>query len=165
MLNSNIMKKSIAIFSSHDEAIHAVEVLKTAGIDMNHVSLIGKAEIVDDKIHVKSNQALIAAPTVAGTVLGTTVGTLTGIGLFAIPGFGLIFGAGAIIGALAGFQLGLVAGGVTTMLVELGVKEDHITYEEHIKEGNFLLFIDGPEEEIEKAEMIIEGRHLGISRH
>jgi len=159
------MKKSIAIFSSHDEAIHAVEALKDAGINMNHVSLIGKAEIVDDKIHVKSNKALIAAPTVAGTVLGTTVGVMTGIGLFAIPGLGVIFGAGAIIGALAGFNVGLITGGATTMLIELGVKEDHITYEQHIKEGNFLLFIDGDEDEVAKAEMIIEGKHLGIARH
>jgi len=159
------MKKSIAIFSSHDEAIHAVEELKAAGVDMTKVSLIGKAEIVDDKIHVKSNKALIAAPTVAGTVIGTSIGIMTGIGLFAIPGLGVLFGAGAIVGAIAGFDIGLVAGGTTTMLMELGVKEDHITYEQHIKDGNFLMFIDGSEEEINRAELIIEGKHLGVARH
>jgi len=159
------MKKSIAIFSSHDEAIHAVEVLKESGINMGHISLVGKAEIVDDKIHVKSNKALIAAPTVAGTVIGTSIGILSGIGLFAIPGFGVIFGAGAIVGALAGFDIGLIAGGTTTMLIELGIKEDHVTYEEHIKDGKFLMFIDGPEAEVQKAELIIEGKHLGLARH
>jgi len=159
------MKKSIAIFSSHDEAIHAVEELKAAGVDMTKVSLIGKAEIVDDKILVKSNKALIAAPTVAGTVIGTSIGIMTGIGLFAIPGLGVLFGAGAIVGAIAGFDIGLVAGGTTTMLMELGVKEDHITYEQHIKDGNFLMFIDGSEEEINRAELIIEGKHLGVARH
>ncbi len=98
-------------------------------------------------------------------MIGTTVGVLTGIGLFAIPGLGVLFGAGAIIGALAGLQAGVIAGGATTMLIELGVKEDHITYEQHISEGNFLMFIDGSEDEIAKAEMVIEGKHLGIARH
>lgn len=159
------MKKSIAIFSSHDEAIHALEALKEGGININKISLIGKAEIVDDKVHVKSNKALIAAPTVAGTVIGTSIGLMTGIGLFAIPGLGVLFGAGAIVGALAGFDFGLIAGGTATILLEMGVKEDHVMYEEHIREGNFLMFINGNEDEIARAEKIIEGRHLGVARH
>lgn len=160
------MKKSIALFNSHEEAVHALGELKNKGIDLKKVSLVGKAEIVDDKIHVKSNKALIAAPTIAGTVIGSTIGLLTGIGLFAIPGLGVLFGAGAIVGALAGFDLGLVAGGVTTMLVELGIgEEDHVKYEEHIKEGGFLMVIDGSEADIAKAEQVIEGKHLGVQRH
>lgn len=159
------MKKSIAIFSSHEEALEGLEALKSAGINMKHVSLIGKADIIDDKVHVKSNKALIAAPTVAGTVIGTTVGVLTGIGLFAIPGLGVLFGAGAVIGAFAGFDAGIIAGGLTTVLVELGIKEENIKYEEHIKEGSFLMFIDGPEQEFDRAEAVIEGKHLGILRH
>lgn len=159
------MKKSIAVFSSHDDAIHALEALKQAGVNINKISLIGKAEIIDDKVHVKSNKALIAAPTVAGTVIGTSIGLMTGIGLFAIPGLGVLFGAGAIVGALAGFDFGLIAGGTATILIEMGVKENHVVYEEHIKEGNFLMFINGTEEEIARAEKVIEGRHLGVERH
>lgn len=159
------MKKSIAVFSSHDEAVEGLEALKNAGINMSHVSIIGKADIVDDKIHVKSNKAAIAAPTVAGTVIGTSIGIMTGIGLFAIPGLGVLFGAGAIIGAFAGFDAGLIAGGLTTIFVELGVKDENVEYEQHIKEGKFLMFIDGAEEEITRAESILEGKHLGIARH
>lgn len=159
------MKKSVAIFSSHDEAVEALEALKEAGTNMSHVSLIGKADIIDDKIHVKSNKAAIAAPTVAGTVIGTSIGIMTGIGLFAIPGLGVIFGAGAIIGAFAGFDAGLIAGGLTSILVELGIKDENIEYEQHIKEGSFLMLINGSEEEISKAEHVLEGKHLGMARH
>jgi uncharacterized membrane protein len=159
------MKKSISVFKSHEEAVNALHELKESGVDMNKVSLIGKAEIIDDQIHVKSNKGLIATPVVAGTVLGTTLGVMTGIGLFAIPGFGVLFGAGAIVGALAGFEVGIATGGLTTILVELGVKEDHITFEEHVKEGSFLLMVDGTEEEISRAEHIIQGKHLGIALH
>ncbi len=159
------MKKSISVFDSHDEALKALEELRESGVDMSKISLVGRAEIIDDNIHVKSNNAVVAAPVAVGTVLGTTLGLLTGVGLFAIPGLGILFGAGAVIGALAGFQIGVVTGGLTTILVELGVKEDHVAYEQHLKEGRFLMICNGTEEEIEHVERIIEGKHLGVVRH
>jgi len=159
------MKKSISIFNSHDDALKALEELRESGVNMSKVSLVGHAEIVNDHVHIKSNQALVAAPVAAGTVLGTTLGLLTGVGLFAIPGLGVLFGAGAIVGALAGFQIGVATGGIATILVDLGVKDDHVAYEQHLKEGRFLLFYDGSEEEIEHVERIIEGKHLGVARY
>ena len=159
------MKKSISIFDSHDQAVKALEALSESGVNMSKVSLVGHAEIIDDHVHVKSNTALVAAPVAAGTVIGTTLGVLTGVGLFAIPGLGILFGAGAIVGALAGFQVGVLTGGFATILVDLGVKDDHVEYEQHLKEGRFLLFYDGSDEEIDHVERIIEGRHLGIARH
>lgn len=159
------MKKSISIFDSHDQAVKALEELRESGVNMSKISLVGQAEVVDDHVHVKSNKALVAAPVAVGSVLGTTLGVLTGVGLFAIPGLGILFGAGAIVGALAGFQVGVVTGGLTTILVDLGVKEDHIEYEQHLKEGRFLLFYDGSDEEIDHVERIIEGKHLGVARH
>lgn len=159
------MKKSISIFNSHDDALKALEELRESGVNMSKVSLVGHAEIVNDHVHIKSNQALVAAPVAAGTVLGTTLGLLTGVGLFAIPGLGVLFGAGAIVGALAGFQIGVATGGIATILVDLGVKDDHVVYEQHLKEGRFLLFYDGSVEEIEHVERIIEGKHLGVTRY
>lgn len=159
------MKKSISIFDSHDQAVKALEELRQSGVNMSKVSLVGHAEVVDDHVHVKSNKALVAAPVAVGSVLGTTLGVLTGVGLFAIPGLGILFGAGAIVGALAGFQVGVVTGGLTTILIDLGVKEDHVEYEQHLKQGRFLLFYDGSDDEIDHLERIIEGKHLGIARH
>lgn len=159
------MKKSISIFDSHEQAVKALEALRESGVNMSKVSLVGHAEIIDDNVHVKSNTAIVAAPVAAGTIIGTTLGVLTGVGMFAIPGLGILFGAGAIVGALAGFQVGVLTGGFASILVDLGVKEDHIEYEQHLKEGRFLLFYDGSDEEIDHVERIIEGRHLGIARH
>lgn len=159
------MKRSISIFDSHDEAVKALEELRESGVDMSKVSLVGQAEVIDDHVHVKSNQAVVAAPIAVGTVLGTTLGVLTGVGLFAIPGLGVLFGAGAVVGALAGFQLGVVTGGLTTILVDLGVKEDHVEYEQHLKEGRFLMLYDGTDEEIDRVELLIKGKHLGMKRH
>ena len=159
------MKKSISIFDSHDQAVKALVELRESGVNMSKVSLVGQAEVVNDNIQVKSNTALVAAPVAAGTVLGTTLGVLTGVGLFAIPGLGILFGAGAVIGALAGFQVGVLTGGFASILVDLGVQDDHVEYEQHLKEGRFLLFYDGSDEEIDHVERIIEGKHLGVARH
>jgi hypothetical protein len=68
------MKKSITIFETHDEAVKALVELRESGVNMQKISLVGKAEIVDDQIHVKSNKPLIAAPIAVGTVAGTTLG-------------------------------------------------------------------------------------------
>ncbi len=159
------MKKSVSIFNSHDEAVKALEELRENGVDLAKTSLVGRAEMINDHVHIHSNLGAEAVPVAVGTVLGTTLGVLTGVGLFTIPGLGLLFGAGAVVGAFAGFQLGVVGGGLTSILVGLGVKDDHVAYEEHLREGRFLLFYDGPEEEIERVERIIEGKHLGTVRH
>ena len=159
------MKKSISIFDSHDDAVKALEELREYGVDMSKISLVGRAEIIEDKMHVKSNKALIAAPVAIGTVVGTSLGLLTGVGLFAIPGLGILFGAGAVVGALGGFEVGLAAGGLTTILIELGVKENHIEYEHHIREGRFLMMADGTEDEIDRIEHLVKDRHIGVARH
>ena len=159
------MKKSISVFETHDDAVRALEELRQDGVDMTKISLVGRTEIVEDHMHIKSNKALIIAPVAIGTVVGTTLGLLTGVGLFAIPGFGVLFGAGAVVGAMGGFEFGVAAGGLTTILVELGVKENHVQFEHHIKEGRFLMMVDGTEDEIKRIEHIVRGRHLGTTHH
>lgn len=160
------MKTSIAIFNSHHEALTSLVNLKEHHFPMKNVSLIGKAEIIEDKIHIRSNNTLLAAPVAAGSIVGTTLGLLSGISLFAVPGFGFLFGAGAIIGALAGFQMGVVAGGIGTLLLQLGLSDDYVVkYNELINDGKFLLFIDGSADDIEKARKIIGERHSGYDIH
>jgi hypothetical protein len=159
------MKKSVALFKSHNEAIKALHELRESGVDLGHVSLVGRAEIVDDTIHVKSNKKLVAAPVMAGIILGTTGGCMAGVGVFSIPGLPAITNAGIVVGALAGFGLGVIIGGIITILMDILVKENRIRYKERIKEGSFLMFINGTEDEIAKVEKVIHGKHLGLTHH
>lgn len=161
------MKTSIAVFNSHDEALASVVLLKEHHFPLGLVSIVGKADLIDDKIHLpKSHDALINTPVIAGTVLGTTIGLLTGIGLFAIPGLGFLYGAGAIVGALGGFDLGLVAGGAGTLMLQAGIEQEHAeVYNEHIREGKFLLLIDGTQEEIDRAKEIVGDGHISYNVH
>ena len=157
------MKSQVAIYDTHEKALGAIQVLNNHHFPMNHVSLLGKAEVIDDHIHVKSLEGMKAAPGILGVGAGTVVGLLTGIGAFAIPGFGFLYGAGALIGVIGGFELGLVSGGILTLLARIGIQDDDVVkVEEHLNEGKFLVVVKGSEEEIEKAKQILhtEGTHF-----
>ena len=160
------MKTSIAIYNSHEEAISAVVELKENGFPMEKVSLMGKADITEDKIHVRENKKFMGVSAITGTVLGTTIGLLTGIGLLAIPGFGFLFGAGAVVGAFGGFDVGLLAGGLGALLLNFGIKNDFaVKYDEHLSDGKFLLMINGAAEEVEEAKQITGQKHLEYHIH
>ena len=130
---------------------------------MSDVTLLGKAEIIEDNIHIKSYETLEKAPALVGMGAGALIGLLSGIGVFAIPGFGFIYGAGALIGALAGFDLGIVTGGLVSFFTYAGIKEDVVVkLDEHLKEGRFMVIVKGDLEEVERGEHILhtEGTHL-----
>ncbi|HSD13728.1 MAG TPA: hypothetical protein VLB74_03695 [Flavobacterium sp.] len=157
------MKSKIAIYDTHKEAVDAIKVLNDQEFPMSNVSLLGKAEIIDDHIHMSSVDTLQKAPAVIGMGAGTVIGLLSGIGVFTIPGFGFLYGAGALIGAIAGFDLGIITGGLISFFSLLGIKEDEVLkYEEHLNEGKFMVIVNGTLEEIELAEHILhtEGTHL-----
>jgi uncharacterized membrane protein len=159
------MESTVGIYESHKTALDAIEVLKNKGFPVKQLSLIGEAIIIDDQMHIKSNDSIKNAGVSAGVVLGTTIGVLSGVGIFAIPGLGFIFGAGAVVGALAGFDIGLVGGGIVSLLTLLGLKKDNvIKYKEHLDKGNFLVIAQGNEKEVEKANDILFecGKHLEL---
>ncbi|MEW5674802.1 hypothetical protein ABGT15_00630 [Flavobacterium enshiense] len=143
----------------------AIKVLNDHDFPMKNVSLIGTAEVIDDHIHVRTSDVVQKAPAVIGMGAGTVIGLLSGIGVFAIPGFGFLYGAGALVGAIAGFDLGIVTGGLISFFSYLGIKEDEVVqYEEHLKEGKFIVVVNGSLEEVERAEHILhtEGAHLEL---
>lgn len=159
------MNSKVALYDSHEKAIKAVEKLKEKGFPVNNISLIGKAEITDNHMHIKSMDAIERTPALIGAGAGTLVGILTGLGVFAIPGFGFLYGAGVIVGAIGGFDLGIIAGGLGSVLATVGIKDEHVLkYEEHLKEGKFMVLVSGSLEEIELAEHILhtEGTHLEL---
>ncbi|KGO89811.1 hypothetical protein [Flavobacterium suncheonense] len=159
------MKSKIAIYETHKEAVDAIKTLHDHGFPMKNVSLIGTAEVIDDHIHVRTSDVVQKAPAVIGIGAGTVIGLLSGIGVFTIPGFGFLYGAGALVGAVAGFDLGIVTGGLISFFAYLGIKEDEVVkYEEHLKEGKFMVVLNGSMEEIEQAEHILhtEGAHLEL---
>ncbi len=150
------MKTVTLVYNSHDNAIEAVNILNDNKYDMSNVSVMGGADVVGEHVHIKSTEPAKDAPVLVGTGAGLLVGVLSGIGVFAIPGFGFLYGAGAVVGAVAGFDFGLVTGGMASLLATLGVDKEHVVkLHEHLKKGKFLVILKGSEEELKRAEEIL----------
>ena len=163
------MKATIAVYNHHKDAVSAVQYLKEQGYSTKNLSILGKADKVQDEVilHNKNenNMMKIAGAEVGvGAALGTTLGVLTGVGLFAIPGLGFLFGAGALVGAIAGFDIGLIGGGVVSALTLGSLEgEDAKAYEKHLAEGKYLVIAQGNEDEVDRAKTMLEMH--GMQQH
>lgn len=160
------MRAKVAVYQTHDQALNAVKKLKDADFPITQISIIGKAIVLNDNLYLKSIETLKILPIALGTIAGIVIGVLTGVGIFAIPGFGALYGAGAVVGAAGGLELGVVSGGLATILVHLGIKKDDVLgYEEHLHIGNYLVVAQGNIKQIEEAEHILhtEGTHLELN--
>ena len=157
------MNSQVAIYDSQQKAISAVKALHHSGFPLKQISLVSKAVIIADDLHITSYDSVKNAPILVGVGAGAITGLLTGIGVFAIPGFGFLYGSGALIGLIAGFDIGLLSGGITSILVKLGINEESaLKYEEHLEKGMTMLVVHGSIDEIKKAEKILhtQGTHL-----
>lgn len=165
------MKESstiVGVYDTHDKAITALEALKASGLPLNNMSFISKADIVESKLHTFSNDKVNNIPVEIGVVLGPVVGILAGLSLVTIPGLGLIYGAGAVVGALVGFDFGLVSGGVATLLMKFGINKDKTTtYQEHLENGKFIITIFGDNEITERAKATLHtiGLYIDLQHH
>jgi len=165
---SGRQKRAVGVFSTRRETEHALGELRTAGFDMNRVSVIAKdadskgdiAGIdVHDSADNKSDEGATKGALTGGTLGGLT-GLLVGLGLVAIPGIGPIMLAGAsataIATTLAGTALGAAAGGLIGALVGMGIPEEEArAYNDRVARGDYLVLVDGSEAEVAKAETIL----------
>jgi hypothetical protein len=164
------MNATIGVYDNHDLAVAAVQELKEAGYPVSQISIMGlmETEAVDDKMHVMPKSSVKKGGLEVGTVLGTTLGVLTGIGMFAIPGVGFLYGAGALVGAIAGFDLGLIGGGVASALQTVGIKDDLAKkYHDDLVAGKYLVIAHGTREHVNEARQILDAHdtHEEIGTH
>lgn len=171
----NDFKRSVGTFSTHNEVERALTQLRNAGFDMDEVSVLVKNDEnepdeiagveVKDKV---GNQAGKGAATGAATggAIGGLTGLLVGLGTIAIPGVGPIVAAGAagtaIATALTGGAIGAAAGGLVGALVGLGIpKERAEVYDSVLRQGGYLVIVDGTQEELNQAHAILQNSNVG----
>ncbi len=164
------MNATIGIYDNHDLAVEAVLQLKHQGFPVNELSIMGLAEteVIDEKEHIVPKSPIKAVGVGAGTALGATLGILTGVGVFAIPGLGFLYGAGALVGAIAGFDFGLIGGGIASALATVGVKDDNSKkYHDALAAGKFLVIVHGKEEDVHRAKELLHdhGTHDELEKH
>ena len=158
------MKVTIGVYESHAKAVLALQELQKSGFSVDQLSIIGKAELIDDHLYVRTKDNMEKAEVSIGAVGGTVLGILTGVGVFAIPGLGLLYGAGAFFGALFGLWGGIMAGGFGMILTNnLGIEEAAaMTYVKHLSEGKFLVLAQGNEEQIKKAHEVLNNHVMSV---
>lgn len=157
------MNTIVGVYESHDDAVNAVKSLEKAGYATKNISLISKAELVNDHIHVKSDHTVERAEVGVGLAAGSIIGVLAGVGVFAIPGLGFLYGAGALVGALAGLDIGLLGGGIVSILTSIGIdKAKAAKYEKHLNEGKYLVFVQGDETAVKHAHEVLHTEDLHL---
>ena len=165
-------KRAVGVFPHRRDAEAAITELRNAGFPMRQVSLVGKHTNPNDQVggldasrRATGNQADEGAKAGAATggILGGLGGLLVGLGALAIPGIGPVLAGGALATALAtaaaGGAIGAAAGGLTGALVGLGIPDDRARfYNDRVNRGDYLVMVDGTEDEIRRAEAILR-RH------
>lgn len=125
-------------------------------------------QLVDiSNLHTDENKSAQKATdgAMAGITIGGFTGLLVGLGALAIPGIGPVMLAGAAATALAsaisGGVIGGVAGSLAGGLVGLGIPADRATvYNDLVSQGNYLVMVEGSEEDITVAESIFSKHHI-----
>lgn len=158
-------KRAVGLFYSREETEKTVRALKDAGFDMDRVSVVARdADKIEgtetiEEIGNKADEGA-AAGALTGGALGGITGLLVGLGALAIPGVGPILLAGAeataIATTVAGGAIGAATGGLLGALVGLGIPEEKAkVYSDRVAGGSFLVMVIGGEEEVLKAEAIM----------
>ena len=148
----------LGVYKSSTEADNAAERLMSAGFSHNDISVLLPEEMKgpDDAV----------TGVAAGGLVGGTLGLLLGMGFLAIPGIGIFFAAGPLVGALAGLGVGGTAGGVIGAFMQMGVPEfEARRYEGHLRKGSALISVhcDTPEEVDRAMAVLIVTRAEDIS--
>lgn len=166
-------KRAVGVFANRRDAEQALHELRDSGFSMDKVSVIARnadkhdeiagADVRDDV----GNQADEGAKTgaVAGGALGGLTGLLVGLGALAIPGIGPVMLAGAaattIATTISGGAIGAAAGSLIGALVGLGIPEERArVYNDRVARGDYLVIVEGTEDEIRRAEAILNRRGI-----
>ena len=140
-----------AVFDNQSEAQRAISELRSAGIDNNAISVIGRHEGETTETTGSGENVDNDEPGsfIAKAAAGSGIGALLGVAALAIPGVGPLVAAGAIAeaavggAALTGTAIGAAAGGLSDILSKHGVSdEDSRYYSDRINNGGIFVSVD-----------------------
>lgn len=160
--------RAVGVFPNREAASSALNKLRDSGFSMQQVSVVAKdTERVDqvsnrdisDPVAVQAEGGA-ATGAVAGTTLGSLGGLLVGLSTLSIPGVGPVITAGTVgtllATTLAGSGIGAVTGGVAGAFAGLGIPNERANiYGERVSRGEYVVMVEGTEEEIRRAESIL----------
>ena len=155
----------VAVFGDHQSAETAVKKLADAGIDIKHLSVVGKGYHIDEKVVGFYNTGdRVKFWGKAGAFWGGLWGWLGGLFLTVpVVGHVIVIGYLAAI-AVSAIEGAIVVGGLSALgaaLYSIGIPKDSIIkYESAVKAGKFLVIAHGTHEEASRAKDILT--HAGL---
>lgn len=157
----------IAVYDNHDDAAWAVKTLLDGDIDKQHITVLGKGDQKEyDKFEFNKENKDAIFWGEQGAFWGALWGFLLGGLLVFVPGFGPLVATGPLIGSLSGLIAGGTLGGALSAMVawlmDLGMtKAEAEHYEDMLKQGKNLIFVQGPLEEVKKAKKLLTEESRG----
>jgi hypothetical protein len=158
----------IAVFADHEAAEAAVKKLADGGIDMKHLSVVGKGYHTDEQVVGFYNLGdRVKFWGKRGAFWGGLWGWLFGGVFLSIP----VIGHVVVLGYLAAMVISAVEGAVVVgglsalgaALYSSGIPKDSVVaYETALKADGFLVMAHGPADEIARAKALLGT--LGASR-
>lgn len=152
----------IAIFPDHHGAEIAIRKLADGGIDIKHLSLVGKGYHTDEKVIGFYNTGdRVKLWGKRGAFWGGLWGLLLGGVYMSIPVLGHIVVLGYLASSvLSAIEGAVVIGGLSALgaaLYSVGIPHDSvIAYETALKADGFLVTAHGPTDEAVRAHAILE---------
>jgi uncharacterized membrane protein len=159
------LESVVAVFHTHDEAEQAVKNLQRAGVDMRTISIVAKDPETDEQVvgYYNTGDRMKRWGKV-GAFWGGFWGLLFGAAFFVIPGLGPLLMAGPVVAWIIGALEGaVVVGGVGALgagLYSIGIPKDSVLkYEFAVKNGKYLLIVNGASAEVAHAKEILGTSH------
>jgi hypothetical protein len=152
----------VAVYRSHEQAEEAVKELQNSGFDMKQLSIVGRDYHTQEHVVGYYNAGdRMKYWGKLGAFWGGLWGILFGSAFFWVPGVGPLLVAGPLAAAIVGGLEGAIAmGGLSALgagLYSIGIPHNSILkYETAISAGKYLLIAHGGEEDVSRAQEIIQ---------
>lgn len=166
-------KRAFGVFSSREPLEEALNELKSSDFPMDKISVIGKdvdpsEQLVGAQVKDKVGSENVRGPESAIDATNSAAwgSVLTGLTSLAIPGLGPVIAAGsvgvALVSAVAGTGLAVVStNNLVKALSDLGIpKPDAEVYSDQLQGGNYLLMLDGTDNDINRAGEVFSNRDV-----
>jgi len=166
-------KRAFGVFVEREPLEGALNELKSSGFPMDKISVIGKdvdqnEQLVGAQVQDKVGSESVRGPegAIDATNSAAWGSVLAGLTSLSIPGLGPVIAAGsvgvALVSAVAGTGIAAASShNLVKALSDLGIpKADAEVYSDQLQGGNYLLMLDGADNEISSAEGVFSNRGI-----
>lgn len=157
-------RAAIATYSNREAAGQALDHLVLSGFPLARLFLLDHGLEHANSLEVPSDTFCTVTGTanglkkgmVLGNLIGGTSGLLLGAALVALPGVGQLVLSSAIAFVLLSSGICTAAGGLTGVLIGLGLTSEQAkAYSQQVSRGSILLVVEGTARDIDRARYLL----------